>query len=83
MSDNIENLVLEHLKAIQSEQASSRERDSEMMRRLANIETMVARLGRDQAQAFSDQVDDRHSIDQLRHRLDRIEKRLDLVDNPA
>ena len=78
-----ENIVLTHLKAIQAEQAAARDRDAEMLRRLSGIETALARLGRDQAQAFEDQVQDRHGVDKLRDRLDRIERRLDLVDAPA
>lgn len=78
MTDNIDNLVLEHLKAIQAEQSSARDRDGELLRRLAHLETMLARLGRDQAQSVTEQVDDRHTIDRLRERIDRIERRLEL-----
>ena len=46
-----ENLVLEHLKKIQGEQTAARERDAEILSRLAHIETGVARLAcRRQAQ---------------------------------
>ncbi len=80
MSGDPTNLVLEHLKAIQAEQAAARERDGEMIRRLSGIETAIARTARDQAQSFIDQVDDRHALDRMRERLDRIERRLDLTD---
>jgi adenylosuccinate lyase len=53
MSDEIENLVLEHLKKIQGEQVASRERDAEMLSRLAHIETSMARLARDDADNFA------------------------------
>lgn len=49
MTENVENLLLEHLKKIQAEQSASREHDREVMTRLAQIETMIARIGRDNA----------------------------------
>lgn len=49
MTKNIENLILEHLKKIQAEQASARERDAEVMARLATIETGIARIARDES----------------------------------
>ena len=83
MAENVTNeLLFEQLRAIQAEQAASRSRDAEVLKRLSGIETALARLGREQAQAFEDQVQDRHIIDKIRDRLDRIERRLDLVDAP-
>ncbi len=46
---NIENLMLEHLKKIQAEQTASRERDAEIMGRLASIETGIAKISRDES----------------------------------
>lgn len=76
----IDNLVLEHLKNIQAEQAASRERDAEIMHRLSNIETGIARIARDESTNYSEIVQDRHSVDRIRERLERIEKRLDMVE---
>ena len=78
MSDKVENLMLEHLKKIQGEQSAARERDREMLTRLGQIETSIARIGRDNAHAFAEQVEDRHSVDALRDRVDRIEQRLEI-----
>ncbi len=78
MADKIDNLVLEHLKKIQTEQSASRERDRELLSRLGQIETMVARIGRDNAHAFAEQIEDRHSLDALKERVERIETRLEL-----
>ena len=81
MSENVTNeLIFETLKAMQAELVASRERDAEVMRRLAGIETAVARLGRDQAQTYADQMDDRHGMDAIRTRLERIERRLEITD---
>ena len=78
MVEEAENLVLEHLKKIQSEQTASRERDSEILSRLAHIETAVARLARDGADNFAEVISDRHAVDKLKERIERIERRLEL-----
>ena len=44
MTENIENLILEHLKKIQAEQTAARERDAEILTRLASIENGLARI---------------------------------------
>jgi hypothetical protein len=80
MAENIDNLLLEHLKKIQAEQSASRERDRELMTRLGQIETMIARIGRDNAHAFAEQIEDRHAIDALKERIERIERRLEIGD---
>lgn len=46
MTDEIANLMLEHVKRIQAEQTASRERDQEILSRLARIEIGLARLDR-------------------------------------
>jgi hypothetical protein len=46
MTNAADNLVLEHLKKIQAEQTASRERDADMLSRLAHIETSIARSER-------------------------------------
>jgi adenylosuccinate lyase len=75
MSDVIDNLVLEHLKKIQAEQTYSRERDAEMLSRLAHIATSIARLARDGANNLAETISDRHAIDKLKERIDRLERR--------
>jgi len=46
MPENVENLILEHLKKIQAEQSAARERDRDMLTRVAQIEAMSARIER-------------------------------------
>jgi hypothetical protein len=78
MVDAVVNLVLEHLKKIQTEQSASRERDSEILSRLAHIETSIVRLARDGADNFAEVIAGRHAIDKLKERIERIERRLEL-----
>ena len=76
---NIENLILEQLKKIQAEQTAARERDAEIMGRLAGIETGIAKISRDESINYSEIIADRHSIDKLKERIERIERRLELT----
>jgi hypothetical protein len=78
MAETVDNLMLEHLKKIQTEQTASRERDAEILSRLAHIETSVARLARDGADNFAEVIADRHTVDKLKARIERIERRLEL-----
>lgn len=66
MTDNIENLILEHLKKIQAEQSAARDRDAEIMSRLAQIETGIARIARDESANYAEIVQDRHAVDKLK-----------------
>ncbi|HEV6966147.1 hypothetical protein [Roseateles sp.] len=79
MSEPIENLILEHLKKIQAEQSAARARDAEVLARLSGIESAIARLGRDSAAQYAEQVEDRHAVDALKARIERIERRLELT----
>lgn len=78
MSENIENLMLEHLKRIQAEQSAARERDTEILSRLSHIESGLARITRDESINYSEIIENRHSVDKLKERIERIERRLEL-----
>ena len=79
MTENVENLILEHLKRIQGELSASRERDREIIARLGSLEAGVARLGRDQAVNYEEVITNRNMIDNLRDRIERVERRLELT----
>lgn len=75
-----QNIVIEHLKRIQAELSAARDRDAELLLRLANIETIVARFGRHESQNYAELVDGCHELDKLKSRVDRIERRLEIID---
>lgn len=64
MSENIDNLLLEHLKKIQAEQTAARERDAEIIRRLSNLEggqgSIIQHLGNLAAADASQQMSIAH-----------------------
>lgn len=62
MTENVENLMLEHLKKIQAEQTAARERDQEIITRLSHIESGLARITRDESANYAEMVEDRSSL---------------------
>ena len=78
MTADIENLVLEHLRAIRATQADHGERFSRVESRLSNLEVTVAGMRRDLAHMYGEVVEQHASYDRLASRIDRIERRLEL-----
>ena len=83
MSENVDNLVLEHLRLLRNELATLRTEMHEEFRdvklRLGSVESVVVSLRRDAADQMSDVVRQQLRIDQLAERLERIERRLELA----
>lgn len=71
MTDNIENLVLEHLRAIRSTLSDHGERLNRIELRLAAIEQTLGSL-------FALSGSDRETLTTLTRRVERIEHRLEL-----
>jgi predicted nucleic acid-binding Zn-ribbon protein len=82
MTDNVENLPLEHLKALRNEMREFRNEfhtESENLKqRMSALETAMINVKREVT--AGDETDARHQVqlDQLVERIRRIEKRLDL-----
>jgi hypothetical protein len=79
MSEQIDNLILEHLKRLQSEMAEIGMDTAEIKSRLGSIESGVARIGRDEAGNYTEIIENRHMFDRLAERIERIERRLELA----
>lgn len=73
MTDNTENLVLEHLRAIRSTLNDHSERLNRIELRLATIEQTLGSL-------FALAGSDRETLTMLTRRVERIERRLELQD---
>lgn len=82
--DNVENIIIEHLKGLRSDVAGlGSEMHSEfrdVKARLNHLEASVAGARRDSALAAEDFARQQVSIDALAERIQRIEKRLELAD---
>ncbi|MGC8591216.1 hypothetical protein [Acidithiobacillus sp.] len=83
MTDNTENLVIEHLKAIRNELRDFRNRfDDEMddiKTRISGLETAMVSVKREVN--YGDEVDARQQVtlDRILKRLDRLERRLEFT----
>ena len=79
MAENVENLVLEHMKRFQASLDRIERRLDDLTNRVANVEGSIAsviqHLGHLAAADAAQQI----SIDHVNSRLDRIERRLDLA----
>jgi septal ring factor EnvC (AmiA/AmiB activator) len=82
MTDNVENLVLEHLRAIRADIARMERKQDETITRLGRLELAVASLRRDAAHTDELAADQGVRIDHLAERVDRIERRLELLEKP-
>jgi len=75
MTDNVENLMLEHLKRFQAGQDRIEHVLSELKQRMGRIELAFARANGSHEESYAEQS---VRIDYLSDRIDRIERRLEL-----
>lgn len=78
MTENIENLILEHLRVIRSEVTAMRESIDELKARMSSLEAAMIAVKREVS--IGDEVDGRQqvSLDRIVKRIERIERRLEL-----
>ena len=79
MTENIENLLLEHLSRFQAGQERIERKLDEVINRFGQLELGVSGLRRDIAHADENGVGLSVRLDRVSERLDRIERRLELV----
>ncbi|MGF6230744.1 putative nucleic acid-binding Zn-ribbon protein [Inquilinus ginsengisoli] len=79
MNQNVESVILEHLRHIRAQVDSLREVQSEHGRRLLTIESGIASLRREQAGDAETVVNVQAQIDRLREEVQRIKRRLELA----
>ena len=78
MIENVENLIIEHLKALRGEVAAVKADTEEIKERLRSHDASIIELRRADVHVFEDQARQQVSLDGLAKRIERIEKRLDL-----
>jgi hypothetical protein len=83
MTEAVDNLVLEHLRAIRADVPSIKDDVREVKHRLTSLEGAVAGLKRDQAASYADTADQHARYDRLVERLERIEHGLSLRDGDS
>ncbi len=78
MNDNVENLILEHLKRFQTTLDRVERKISELASRTANLESGQASIIQHLGHLAAADAAQQSSTDHLGDRLDRIERRLEL-----
>ena len=76
--DNIENLMLEHLKRFQATLERVENKVDELIIRVGHLEVAMGGAKRDVAHVEETQADLSVRVDKLAGRLERVEKRLEL-----
>jgi tetrahydromethanopterin S-methyltransferase subunit G len=79
MTDETENLILEHLKRFQGGQERIERELKEVKGRLSQVEIGMAAVRGDVAHLSGDVAGLRLAFDTMSERIDRIERRLELV----
>ncbi|RMH94966.1 hypothetical protein EBB59_01390 [Lysobacter pythonis] len=79
MSNNVENLLLEHLKRFQASQDRIERKIDEHTTRLGRIEITLARLSTTEGQQDEAHAEQSVRIDRLAERLERVERRLEIA----
>jgi chromosome segregation ATPase len=82
MTENVENLILEHLRALRGGQDRIELELKEVKARLTSLEGAFISSRRDAVNTQDDMYRQTARIDQIIERLDRLEKRMDLRDQP-
>ena len=77
--DNVDNLVIEHLKRFQAGQDRIERKLEEITRRLSNLEAGQASIIQHIGHLASVDAQQQLSVDGFNERLERIERRLELA----
>jgi chromosome segregation ATPase len=84
--ENVDSLVLEHLKALRNElrdfRQETREEFAALKNRVGSLEDQIANLHKQVASLHGDIAVIHARLDRIDNRLDRIETRLELVETP-
>lgn len=78
MSENVDNLILEHLKRFQAGQERIERKLEEIVTRIGHLEVGVASVRRDVAHADENAAGMSVRMDRMSERIERIERRLEL-----
>jgi hypothetical protein len=78
MSENIENLILEHLKRFQSSQDRIEKTLEELVYRTGRVEMSIAGIKGEVAHSEENDAALSIRVDQINKRIDRIERRLEI-----
>ena len=78
MMENVDNIIIEHLRAIRADIGSIKDDMREVKTRITHLEAGVAGLKRDSAHQYDESAAANARFDRITERLEKIERRLDL-----
>ena len=79
MTDNVENLIIEHLKHIRGRVDRIFEDMTDVKLRLSSLESAMVNVKREVTSGDETDARQQVSLDRLADRIERIERRLDLI----
>ena len=79
MTDNFENLIIEHLKPIRGRVDRIAEDMTDVKLRLSSLESAMVPVKREVTSGDETDARQQVSLDRLADRIERIERRLDLI----
>ena len=79
MTDNAENLIIEHLKHIRGRVDRIAEDMTDVKLRLSSLESAMVHVKREVSSGDETDARQQVSLDRLADRIERIERRLDLI----
>lgn len=77
--ENVENIIIEHLKRFQAGQDRIEREIKEVKGRMSQLEIGIASIRGDLAHLSGDQARQQVSVDALSERIDRLERRLEIA----
>ncbi len=80
MTDNVANLILEHLRALRSELGLVKTVVEQINERLRSHDAAILDLRRSDVHGYEEHARQQVSLDRLSERVERIEKRFELHD---
>lgn len=79
MTENVENLIVEHLRHIRGRVDRIAEDMSDLKHRMSSLESAMVLVKRDASAGDETDARQQVSLDRLLDRIDRIERRLDVI----
>jgi regulator of replication initiation timing len=76
--ENVDNLILEHLRALRADSAGIREDIQEIKQRLTGLEVANGGIKRDLGDLYTENASQHIRYDRLAARIEKIERRLEV-----
>ena len=77
--ENVESIIIEHLRAIRADMGVIKEDEREVKTRLTHVEAGIASLKRDSAHQYDETASSNARFDRLTERLEQLERRLNIA----